>query len=82
METSIAVPVGAPASAGCVEQARIAEWLCRIRAEYLEVPGLNLTRPQAKRLWALDDATCDRLLQSLIDIRFLRCTTQGLYVRA
>ncbi len=33
--------------------------LQRVRAEYLEMPGLKLTAPQARRLWGLDCATCD-----------------------
>jgi hypothetical protein len=30
-----------------------------IRSEYLELPGLSLTKIQAQRLWGLDQATCD-----------------------
>jgi hypothetical protein len=33
-----------------------AELLVRIRAEYLEMPGLRLTAPQAQRLFGLDTA--------------------------
>ena len=32
--------------------------LRRICVEYLEMPGLQLTRPQAQRQWGLDDHTC------------------------
>jgi hypothetical protein len=81
MGLSIAVPVGAR-SARSAEQTTFADWLCRIRAEYIEVPGLSLTRAQAKRLWGLDDATCDRLLASLVNARFLRLSASGTYVRA
>ena len=80
MGASIAVP----ALVGCSktgERTTAAEWLCRIRAEYLEVPGLSLTRQQAKRLWGLDDLMCESLLGSLIDARFLRLTPSGTYVR-
>jgi hypothetical protein len=62
------------------EHTTIPDWLCRIRAEYREVPGLNLTRQQAKRLWGLDDVTCDSLLAALVDTRFLRLTASGTYV--
>jgi hypothetical protein len=58
------------------------DWLHLIRAEYLEIPGLRLTRDQARRLWSLDSTTCDALLQALIDVRFLRRTSAGSYVRA
>jgi hypothetical protein len=34
------------------------DWLPIIRAEYIEFPGLQLTRAQVQRLWNLDEATC------------------------
>jgi DNA-binding IclR family transcriptional regulator len=60
----------------------VSDWLELIRAEYLEIPGLHLTRTQFQRLWNLDDVTCDSLLQTLIDRGFLRQTDAGGYVRA
>jgi hypothetical protein len=65
-----------------VEGSTFKRWLEIIRAEYLEVPGLHLTRKQAQRLWNLDPATCAAALGALIDARFLRCTADGAYVRA
>ena len=57
------------------------EWLLRrIRAEFLEMPGLCLTFEQAQRLWSLESRTCEALLTSLIDSRFLRRTDRGLFV--
>lgn len=53
-----------------------------MRAEYLEMPGLALTKPQAQRLWGLDGDTCDVLLGEMVNNRFLRKTSQELYVRA
>jgi len=53
-----------------------------IRGEYLGIPGLHLTRNQVQRLWGLDPHTCDRLLGSLVDSRFLDCTRADEYVRA
>jgi DNA-binding IclR family transcriptional regulator len=58
------------------------DWLRLIRAEYLEMPGLHLTRGQAQRLWNLDTRTCDALLNALVRMGFLRQTNQGAYVRA
>jgi len=58
------------------------DWLSRIRAEYREFPGLQLTAPQARRLWNLDPATCDGLLAALVDVHFLRRTRTGAYARA
>ena len=60
----------------------IADWLHLIRAEYLEIPGLCLTKPQVGRLWGLDDVTSEALLGALIDAQFLRRTATGAYVRA
>jgi hypothetical protein len=57
------------------------DWLQLIRAEYLEVPGLSLTREQAQRLWGLDPVTVEALLTALVDVKFLRCTRQKAYVR-
>jgi hypothetical protein len=56
--------------------------LHRIRAEFLEMPGLCLTFEQAQRLWSLESRTCEALLTSLIDSRFLRRTDRGLFACA
>jgi hypothetical protein len=56
--------------------------LARARSEYLEMPGLQLTRAQAARLWALDARTCEAVLDALVDTRFLMCTRDASFVRA
>ena len=63
-------------------QTTIGDWTHLIRSEYLEIPGLHLTRNQVQRLWGLDAITCDALLETLVDVRFLRRTHAGAYVRA
>jgi hypothetical protein len=60
----------------------IRDWLALIQAEYDEIPGLSLTKPQVQRLWGLDDVTCDALLEALEAARFLRRTADNTYVRA
>jgi hypothetical protein len=60
----------------------LVDWLRLIRAEYEEFPGLRLTGKQARRLWNLDSVTCDALLDSLVNVRFLRRTETGAYARA
>jgi hypothetical protein len=60
----------------------ITHWLQLIRAEYLEIPGLRLTKPQVQRLWSLDEVTTDALLAALEDVKFLRRTPRDAYVRA
>lgn len=60
----------------------ITEWLQLIRAEYVEIPGLRLTKLQVQRLWGLDPVTSEALLAALVDAKFLRCTRRNAYVRA
>jgi hypothetical protein len=54
------------------------DWLRVVRAEYLEMPGLQLTKPQIRRLWALEEPTCDALVEELVQAHVLR-RTGGLY---
>jgi hypothetical protein len=54
--------------------------MVRIRGEYLEMPGLSLTLPQACRLWQLDAATCAALLQQMVDARVLYRTSDNRYL--
>ncbi len=42
------------------------ELLMRISAEFLEMPGLRLTLPQAARLFSLEPARCQRVLNALV----------------
>jgi hypothetical protein len=62
-------------------EVHIVDWVQLIRAEYLEIPGLCLTKSQVERLWGLDPVTSEALLGALIDARFLRRTATGTYVR-
>jgi hypothetical protein len=55
--------------------------LSRIRAEYLEMPGLRLKLAQAQRLWGLERRLCERVLEALIDTKFLRISPDGTYAR-
>ena len=54
----------------------------RIQGEYAEMPGLNMTLSQARRLLAIDEATCTAVFRTLIKRGVLRRTTDGRYVRA
>jgi hypothetical protein len=62
------------------KQSPVTDWLYLVQAEYLEMPGLHLTRPQIQRLWGLEDDTCDALLKQLLATRFLRRTSRDAYV--
>ena len=54
--------------------------LRRVQGEFLEMPGLCLTPPQARRLWGLDEATCDQVLGALESTHVLRRTEHDGYV--
>lgn len=62
------------------EQRRIQLLALRVRAEYLEMPGLCLTLEQAQQLWSVERRTCEALFKSLADARFLHRTERGLFV--
>ena len=74
----------APMSTGAilrvVPAVRDYELLRRIRAEFLEMPGLCLTMRQALRLWLMEPLVGEALLNSLLRSRFLRRDAQGLFV--
>jgi hypothetical protein len=57
------------------------DWVRIIRSEYLESPGLSLTKPQARRLWGLDPDLCDSVMDAMVAANFLRRTPQQRYVR-
>ena len=59
-----------------------AELLRRIRAEYVEMPGLRLTAPQARCLFGLDSDTSDAVLAALVDTKFLSQTHNGMFAIA
>jgi hypothetical protein len=53
----------------------------RVCGEFLEMPGLHLTCPQARRLWGLEEPVCLQLLECLVDAGFLRRHGEGIYAR-
>ena len=44
------------------------------------MPGLRLTFAQACRLWQLEPAECDRVLATLQGQKFLRRTSEGVFL--
>ena len=52
-----------------------------VRAEFLEMPGLQLTLEQAQRFWGIDRAACQQVFDSLIEIGFLCVRPNGMYGR-
>ena len=53
----------------------------RVRSEFLEMPGLQLSVPQACRLWGLDATTCGTLMEQLVKSKFLHRTRAGGFAR-
>jgi hypothetical protein len=53
-----------------------------IKAEYREMPCLNLTKPQMQRLWGLETFVCDAVVDALVAAGVLRRTATGTYVAA
>jgi hypothetical protein len=62
-------------------KAGIQDVVRRIRGEFLEMPGLRLTPEQARRLWRLDESSCEAVLGALVDARFLARTRDGAFIR-
>jgi len=55
--------------------------LRRMWSEFVEMPGLRLTRPQAQRLWGVDAATCLSALETLVALKALVRAPDATYAR-
>src|SRR5258706_6106983 len=53
----------------------------RIRAEYLEMPGMLLSPAQVQRLSGVEIAICQVVLDDLVQMRFLQAGSDGRYAR-
>jgi hypothetical protein len=56
--------------------------LRRAQADFLEMPGLQLTEAQAARLWSFDSALCSAVLSALVESRFLVRTRSASFARS
>ncbi len=54
----------------------------RVRADFTDMPGLELSLPQAIRLWNLGMDDCRHVLDALVDAGFLRWTPRRTIVRS
>ena len=54
----------------------------RIRAEYLEMPGMRLTPEQVEKLSGVDRSICRQVLDALVNAQFLCLGIDGRYTRA
>jgi hypothetical protein len=64
------------------DEPTVHDWLGLIRAEYLEMPGLHLTKKQMQRLWNLESHLCDVLVDALVAADFLKETSGLAYMLA
>ena len=53
----------------------------RIRAEYLEMPGMKLRIEQVQRLCEIEQTVCRLVLDALVKANFLCLKSDGTYVR-
>ena len=53
----------------------------RLRAEFLDMPGLRLTPAQVQRLCGVDRIVCRDVLDALVNVNFLRVDEDGRYAR-
>jgi len=53
----------------------------RLRAEFMEMPGLRLTSKQVQRLCGVEPRVCDVVLSALVDEEFLCAKSDGTYAR-
>jgi hypothetical protein len=53
----------------------------RIRAEFVEMPGMTLTPEQVRRLCGVELSVCEGVLNDLVRARFLVLDSDGYYRR-
>jgi hypothetical protein len=79
--TMLTERMGTAPNTGRLTTPETRELMLRIQGEYREMPGLCLTAGQARRLWSIDNTTCERVLALLVERRILKQTATGAYVR-
>ena len=55
--------------------------IARVRAEFIEMPGLQLTLEQIQRLCGIEARVCSVVLDSLVRTKFLCANANGTYAR-
>ena len=74
--------LASPATPAATNRTLTPQLLTRIRGEFLEMPGLRLTLPQARRLLGLDMLTCSAALAVLEAAGVLATTSDGAFMLA
>jgi hypothetical protein len=52
----------------------------RLRTEYREMPGLRLKLEQVQRLCGMEQPLCKLALETLVEAKFLRVSSDGAYM--
>jgi hypothetical protein len=79
--TMVATTVGHDERADAAREAAGVRLRQRVRAEFLEMPGLKLTLVQAARIFGVDARQSAALLADLVDEGFLGRDARGAYLR-
>jgi hypothetical protein len=74
-------PAAAFPSSGARHVRSFDDLLGRVRSEFIEMPGLWLTTAQAVRLWGIERAQCEEVLQALVTENFLVLRGDGKFGR-
>jgi hypothetical protein len=65
-----------------MDQTDVTDLIERIRREFVALPGLRLTVPQAARLLDTSSDVCRSILETLVGSHFLEWRHDGLVARA
>lgn len=68
-------------SEGTGELTNVHQTMQRIRAEFLEMPGMRLTVEQVQRLCGVEASVCQTVMDALVARKFLCVHPDGTYVR-
>ena len=60
---------------------RLGEWLRLIRSEFHDEPDMRLTLQQAADHWDVDQPVLEIILETFVDVGFLRRSIDGAYSR-
>lgn len=64
------------------DSAPLAALLRQVREEYGKMPGLELTKPQAMRLFGVAPSVCAAMFRALVMENFLSRAGDGVFVRS
>lgn len=88
-DTNRTAPADGSSQQASVDPERVAEGpspyeeaFNRVRAEFLEMPGMRLTAAQVERLSGVANSICKRVLDDLVRAGFLSLGADGTYARS